>query len=324
MHHRYAFAALSLCVLLTAQLPLSAQDLQLQAKWKKGDTRTLYITGTDRITDNAEVISEQQTKLNVKVRVADVRPEAYWLDVEYRNPILHQAREMSDKLGTDLDPWRNLVLRYTVDRATGDMDLFNWEEAREAMRTTLDQAKRTLRKSDPPMADALAAVLQPTLDELNTKQQVVALFQDHIEFLGRGIGKPLNTGEPLRVATRQADPFRVAGDSVDVAYVYHLDGLDKETGRATLRVEEITDADQLKARMQEMMMLTMEALTDRAAKADLKERMAGMELAIEREETHTVDISTAWPLRMARTGQVTARMQGKESITTQQLSIEVR
>ena len=162
------------------------------------------------------------------------------------------------------------------------------------------------------------------LDEMLDKQQVVAIFQDHVEFLGRAVGKPLTTGTPLRVETRQPDPFRVSGDSVGVAYVYHLDGVDREAGRATLRVEEITDTGELRSRMQEMMLLTMEALTDGAARSEMKERLEGMELGMTREEVYTVDPDTAWPLRMTRTGQVSARMDGKESLTSQQLNIEVR
>jgi hypothetical protein len=326
--HRALLAIATLPLLMSLPTTANGQDLLLMPKWKKGDLRTLYITENSRTTTNGEVAEEGNESLVAKARVADVQPERYMLNIEYRNEVLYQARRLSDKLGSDLDPWKNVLLRYTVDRSTGEMALFNWEEVRDAMHASFEQIKRSLRRNDPEVGTVVEALFGPLMEVYADKEMLVAQFSDQIEFIAFAFGKPLSMGTPLELVDRSPSPFR-EGDTLTSTIHVHLDGLDRDAGLATVRAEEVVDPELLKAFMADLTAQFAADLTKDSegmilSEKEIKQHMANATMSLETEMLITVDLATTWPKRMVRTSHVTIKAAGHEQNRMLQLTVEVR
>ncbi len=304
------------------------QDLMLTPKWKKGDARTMYITETTTTVENGEVKGEHTESQTAKAKVADVQPEWYMLNIEYRNVVLHHARELSDGLGSEFDPWKILLLRYKVDRRTGAMDLFNWEEVRDAANASYEQVKRALRKEDTELVEVMEMIMQPVLFVYSDKEMLSQYFASHVEFLSFAFGKALTMGSPLQLEERTPSPF-AEGDSLTTVIKMHLESIDIATDLATIRAEEVVDPQLYKMIMQGMVQQFTDSLSVDGdgmilTEKEIKEQIKAIALDMTREQIITVDIATAWPKRSVATMSATVKAAGRTSNTTSQLTVEVR
>jgi hypothetical protein len=326
--HRAILVLAALTLLMSLPATAHGQDLMLMPKWKKGDLRTLYITEISRTTTDGEVAEERNESLVAKARVADVQSERYMLNIEYRNEVLYQARRLSDNLGSDLDPWKNVLLRYTVDRSTGEMALFNWEEVRDAMHASFEQIKRSLRKNDPEVGTVVETLFGPLMEVYADKDMLIAQFSDEVEFIAFPFGKPLTMGTPLELVDRSPSLYR-EGDTLTSTVRIHLDGMDRDAGLATVRAEEVVDAELFKAYMTDVAAQFAGGLTKDSegmilTEKEIKQHMANAVMTMESEMMITVDLATTWPKRMVRTGNVSIKAAGREQTHQIQLTVEVR
>lgn len=319
-------ALFSLALLAT---PLLAQDLVLKPDWRKGDSRTLYLTETSRTFENGELIAEEQDRMDARVKVFNVEPHRWLLEVDMPNVVLRSAQDLSEALGADLDPWKRLQLRFTVDRTTGRMALLNWIDVREKITQSFEQIKRTLRKQDPEVLGAVEMALAPLLELYTDSATVTDVMTGDFAFLARAIALPLSLDAPLERRDTTVNPFDPKGPKLVSVEHLHLDAYDRIAGKATVRIVEHVDAEAFKAIARSSMQRVVEAMgTDKATRAramtEVDKAINAMTMDVQAEETHELDTTKGWPVRVTRTGRALITAEGKERLVESQRNVEVR
>jgi hypothetical protein len=318
-------------LLLAFAGPLSttAQDLTLKPDWRKGDLRTVYVTSTQRTVQNGEVLENIQERSDAKVRVMNVEGERWMLEVDMPNPVVRVGREATDKLGSELDPFKRMQLRLTVEKATGSTMVFNWVDLREKVNGAFDQMKRTLRKSDPETLGQLEARLAGVLELYNDSLMLTGTMLEEWGFLTRFVAQPLSEGGPLELRETPINPFDPKGQPLVTTTRLYLDAYDRQAGRATVRAEQTVDEAAFKETMRRSMMQVVEAMggdkNSRAkAAAQADKSIAAMRIEVTREETHQLDTQKGWPVRVTGQTQAMISADGVERRIERQRNVELR
>jgi hypothetical protein len=321
------------CILLLlpcSLAPCTAQDLVLKPEWRKGDVRSLYITTSTRSFEDGPPLGETNERMDARVKVFNVEPGRWVLEVDMPDPVLRTAQGLSEKLGgPDLDPCRRLQPRFTVARADGEMVLLNGADLRAKVNRCLDQIRRTLRAQDPTVLDTVERAVAAWVELFADSSAIAASLTGDFAFLARAVGRPLHLDKALAVHDTILNPFDPKGPKLVLQEQLHLDGLDRETGKATLRIVQRVDEAAFKANVRQALLKTVEAKgTDRAARnramAEVEKTVQALKLEVEATETHELDTAKGWPLRVTRTSRALMVADGRERLVVSQRSVEVR
>ena len=319
-----AIAALSFNVLL-----LIAQDVAITPKWQKGDTRTLFMTKVES-EQKADGSTEEHTeRLDAKVRVTNMTATTYMVELEYRNVVITQLQELGGTVGAELDPWRRMVLRYEVDRRSGDALLYNWQDVRDVVNGSFNEIKRSMRKKDPEMADELLPVLEVITQMFQSREAIDGYFRGPIEMLTFCLGKPLTLGETLTLTSAEASPCGDGKDTLKVETMIRLEALNSEAQQCTISASQNWDMAPVVAMMKEVHTALINAggaekASQARSKAEMEKALAEITMEMKDEQTIVMDLESTWPLRAERTSTVVSKSPEGTRTHTVRMNAEVR
>lgn len=305
--------------------PLLGQDLLIIPKWKKDDTRTMFVTRVQQEIANDTLSKEVTDRLDARVKVSSMSATTYMVEMEYQNVILVTAKQLSDALGSEMDPWRKMLLRYEVNRHTGEAVLFNWQDVREVVNGSFSEIKRSLAKRDPEQADRVIATLDVLVSTFQDPAQVDAYFRDGIDMLTFAFNKPLTLDDPMEVNERKPNPLSDGKDTLLVSTTVHLDQLDKEAGRCTIRGTQVWQMDPFVETMKASMLTGATKHTGSSrSKAGMDKGNASIEFTMTSERTIVLDLESTWPIRVISESRISSRLPDGTRIRTTSINAEIR
>ncbi|HEX2618167.1 MAG TPA: hypothetical protein VHL57_11535 [Flavobacteriales bacterium] len=314
--------------LLVASL-LQAQEasLLIVPRWKVGDSRTLDVTQVTH-EDKAGTTGDDRTMQHIVVRVVNEDPKAYILRMQCDNPIVGAVTKLGGTPGQGLDPFKQVMLRYSVSKYDGRPHLENWEEVQKFMRKSFDVTMASL-KQDTAAVAAAGLLLLPVMDVFKSREGVEEYFSEVINYVTFPFGKRIADNDTLKATSYCRNPFNPTGnDSIPVRALTHVQQIDRLQQQAVVRRVERTDfsafVDLMKGMMRQSMASAKVTPADRKrAEAKMEAELKGMRFDMDTEALYTMDLLSTWPLAVKSTVRMTATSGSTAMLTTTTTDVTV-
>jgi hypothetical protein len=177
---------------------------------------------------------------------------SYVLEVRSVNVAMRLAAEVHEQIDEELKAYRDLVLKYRVDKGNGQADLINWKDANAFMEKGINAIIAKVKKKDPDVAPFLTMVLAPVQKAFESKESLEAYMAAEIMFLVFPFDKDFLRGDTLRIVETAPNPFN-PGDSVSQTTLAWLEDSDGADGRCDIHSNVLLDLSGFKVMMTDMM-----------------------------------------------------------------------
>ena len=301
-------------LIATAAIVITAstfgQELFITPKWKRDDLRTLYITRTQTLPtvneagEPAELVIPYKTAS--KVKVYDVRPEVVMVSIDHENMVLPMLKPYFETgFPSEVEPFRRMIIRYEVDRATGEAALLNATDIREFAKRAADHCLRAMRKKDPELTAQVEASLQPMMQQFENEASIAPFMDQQLGSLFVAFGMNFVQGAPIEIMGIMPAPFS-ATDSVASRSTYPLLSRSDEIAEVKV-VKQLAGQVPAKGKAS-------------APKATQGNDEHGLK-SWRQEEVVTIDLKTTWPVRMS----IDTRIELTDGSTASEVtSVEIR
>ncbi len=278
---------LALCASITAQ-----DQLMLVPRWKVGDERTLDAARTTVIMENGTE-RQERTTWKGKVRVVNETPEALIIRLEVFDPVAEVLRQAQRKAGVAVAEPVNTQLRYSVDRITGKPTLVNRADLLKAAQAAVKEALPAVEAISPEAAANFKADMAPVLACLENAACSNDLYSEQIAMVSATHGAVFLQGGQNTTHARVPHPVPGATpDTVRMTTTAALKHLDRVMDQAL--VTSTTTYDLTAAAPKDP-----KEIKDIKAPNETKEpKVKTPRFEIGRNAQYTMDIRTAWPVRV--------------------------
>ena len=282
------------------------KEYSFKPKWKVGDKKTVSIVQQETEYKRGELVSDDTSYISAELSVLSEDDKNYTLKVLYENVALKAAISFYDKMGEELSGYKNLELKYSVEKQTGKPELTNWKEAQQFMSTSFDKIDEIIAKKAPDAASYTKLIFAPLRDIFNSKENIESYMSSEVGYLLFPYGKKFVTGDTLKVISTGANPFNPR-DSIRQTTVSYLSNIDDAKKVCDINMTEIFDLTKFK----EMMKTMMEKMMKSSEAADKSKDKAAKEIdSVDFDVTNntviTFDYNSTWPLKVIKTGKVVA------------------
>ena len=289
------------------------KEFKFAPGWKAGDKKIASTETQETEHKDGSLEEKGSSYSETTITVLKANPDHYVVEILYENTALEAAAEFYEKLGEELKTYKNLELKYRIDKQTGHADLINWKEAQAFMNKSFDQIDVLLKKKAPDMASYAKLALAPIKAMLKDKENIEAYMHDAIGFLLFPYDKKFIVGDTLKITEYGANPFNPM-DTIAQNTLTYLGMIDESKRLCDIHAREIFDLSGFK----EMMKGMMEKMSTAFGAADSSKTKAAKEIdSIEFDVTkHTVttfNYGTSWPVKVVKTGKVIANAPGKKT-----------
>ncbi len=289
-------------------------------KWKPGAQRTLRIHTNSVSEKNGVKEPEEDETLQVEVEVTREDRSFYYLNINYENVVLRTVKKFFADLGEEAQTKKKLLLKYKVNKETGDLALINWKDAQQFILSEIDQMTSLVKKKSPETADMAALAFSPIKLAFKDQQSIEAYISDEIGFLTLPFGKNLSTVDTLTITDRVPNPFNPQ-DSINGTSKFILKSI---TGSAcVINSQQQLDLSSFKQMMKELM----KTLAKSFNAADTEKKLAELdqiEFDIRMSDDVFFDRTSSWPTKYVRTGTFTMSdgEKSNHSVTTKTVTVE--
>ncbi len=285
---------------------LHAQDLTLAPKWKRDDLRTMYVSHTQTFQDPEGNDTTITYRTSSKVKVYDLSPEKALISIDHENVLFPLIRAyFPGMLPTELEPYKRMIIRYEVDRTSGESRLLNAADLQQFAQRPAEIAVRVVRREDANTAAMLEQQLAPLVARFTDQEMITQYFDQWFGFLTVAFGKPLQRGNPIEMEIVQADPFH-AGDSIAVNTSIELK--DHSSDKATVHVTR---------NLGDRMLAAGGSGKGKAVRANDAVHLTGWQ----QERTVVLDTKTTWPTNANMITRVSLSDGNK---ATEEITIDIR
>ncbi|MDX2001706.1 MAG: hypothetical protein SFW35_04710 [Chitinophagales bacterium] len=204
-----------------------AQTITFQPKWKVGDKKMVShkVEQIKFVNDSLKGQTEEVSEYQVEI----LKENATSFEIKFvtKNALLTSVENLYEKLGEEMKPYGNLVLIYKVNKADGQVDLTNWEEAQNFMKSSLEQILKLVKKKDKDGVALVKLMLDPIVSIFDSKENTSAYMEDYIKWVVLPFGKNFVLGDTLKVKTSEPNPLN-PGQSLFATekYVLHKSNAD--------------------------------------------------------------------------------------------------
>ena len=299
------------------------QELQLVPKWKKDDIRTLYFSGSRTVPRGEQGDTTLLEKSSAKVKIYSIDAEKILITVDHQNVMLETLRPYLDAvLPMEFDPYKRMVIRYEIQRATGKMTLMNALDLRTFSERAWDLALRAIRKKDAKQAAVVDSSYKQMITDMKDPGRIEQYFEQRLGFLTSALGTPLTQGEKIETVAARPDPYGASGDSVVVTTTMLLESVDNTKEQATVTLHR--NADRKEPAPPPATNKRPPVAAKPPAQRTAQEPVKAPELAVrnwQQQQTVLVDTKTTWPVRM---NQSLVQEMSDGSKVRQEMAVEVR
>lgn len=324
-------------LLLTCSWSVAQDRIIIVPNWNVGDTRRLHYTEKTYEMENDTVRIDTQEEWDASLKVTKSTSAAFIVELVYKDAAMRKLEDFHNKIGSAPN-YKDLVLRYKVDKKTGLTELENWKEAQQFVQNQFELVSSAVGEEDAEGGALLATLFGPFTSMLEDEATAKAYFKDELGFLTSVYGKDLMQRDTLRTVEKAENPLQ-PGDTLTSTTLMTISSHDLAKQRMVIRTEVIYDMSQFIAMMKTMMAKLIDALAkvaeseskkkgDQAAAAKTKKEMQdafdNMEFAVKNQTLTTVNTLTSWPVKVVSTGRVTAKEARKTLLRTVTRTVDVR
>ncbi|MES2847994.1 MAG: hypothetical protein V4685_02975 [Bacteroidota bacterium] len=282
------------------------KEYNFKPEWKVGDKKSVRIVQHETEYKKGKLVGDDTTYLSAEMAVLSEDDKNYTLKVLYENVALTAAINFYDKMGEELSDYKNLELKYTVDKQGGKAELINWKEAQQFMNTSFDRINEVMEKKAPDAASYTKLMFAPLREIFNSKQNIESYMSDQVGYLLFPYGKKFVVGDTLTVTSKGANPFNPM-DSISQTTVSYLDNIDDTKKVCDINYREIFDLSKFKEMMKTMMEKMMKS-ADAGDKSKTKtaKEIDSIDFDVTNKTVITFDYNSTWPLKVVKIGKVVA------------------
>jgi hypothetical protein len=238
---------------------LNAQTHKFQPKWEVGTEKTISTVQVKQKFENETLIAYTTIYNETSILVKSETSESYILEVVYKNPALIAAKELYNKLGEELQEYKELVLLFSLNKQTSETELLNWKESKDFMSRSYEQIKKVLEKKAPEIAPMTDLIFDPIIAEFESKEKAESYTLENFSFLLPPFQHEYEISMPISDTNIQENPFS-PGQKVSETITTTLKSVEKETGKCMFEQEIDLDLSQIIGVMKNMMLKTTESM----------------------------------------------------------------
>lgn len=282
-----------------------SQDYNFKPQWKQGNVITITITQVEKEYEDDKLMSDTTTYNDVKIEVLKDNKDSYILEVIMENQALRATKAFYDKLGDELQDYRDLKLIYIVNKETAEAELQNWEDAQEFMNNSFEQISSVVENRAPEVTPYIGMVFMPLKEIFKSRENIEASMEGNIGYILTPFNKDFEIGRTITTAKTGENPFNPM-QQISVTTLLTLESVNKEknTCKINQRVElDLSEfIEMMKGIVQKMFKSfgTNEGITDEKNKG-----INEFEMDIENFQEITFDYQTTWVAEIVGTVIVT-------------------
>jgi hypothetical protein len=291
-------------LLLSCNAFAQTKEYNFKPEWKVGDKRNVSILQHEIEYKKGKLIADDTTYIFAELAVLSEDDKNYTLKVLYENVALTAAINFYNKMGEELSGYKNLELKYTVDKQAGKAELINWKEAQQFMTTSFDKIDEVIAKKAPDAASYTKLMFAPLRQIFDSKENIESYMSDQVGYLFFPYGKKFVVADTFRVTSKCANPFNPM-DSISQTTVSYLDNIDETKKICNINNSEIFDLSKFKEMMKTMMEKMMKS-ADGGDKNKAAKEIDSIDFDVTNKTVITFNYNSTWPLKVVKTAKVVA------------------
>lgn len=245
----------SICLVLITSSVL-AQNFSYTPKWKKGDEFTATTITEKKEWDHGKLKDEERTEMDAKIVVRSLSKKNYIIQVTYKDFVLNTYSDVYDKLGEDRVEHAVLKLKYRVSKDGKNVDLMNWQEARNVVfGVNDDMMNKIVNASDSSASEEkkemVKGIMKPLMKIFDNKETMESYFESEIKAFTSPFQSEYNKKDTVVTSYREKNPMGKKNDSLSATVRSWVVAENK--GVVTLGSVEEMDMKEFMDAMKEMM-----------------------------------------------------------------------
>lgn len=282
-----------------------SQDYNFKPQWKQGEVKKITITQVEREYEDDKLISDTTVYNDARIEVLKANKDSYTLEILMENQALRAAKEFYDKLGDELQDYRDLKLIYSVNKETAESELQNWEDAQEFMNNSFEQISSVLENKAPEVAPYIEMVFMPLKEIFKSRENIEAYMEDNIGYILTPFNKDFEIGQTISTTETGENPFNPMQE-ISVTTRLTLESVNKEENTCKINQEVEFDLSEFIEMMKGMMQKMSESFgANDSITAEKSKEMDEFEMDIENLQEITFNYQTTWVTKVVGTGVVT-------------------
>lgn len=274
-------------------------------KWKVGEKKTATIMQHETEYKYGKLIEDTITYRNVEIKVISENENEYILSVINENIALRSAVNFYEKMGEELSKYKNLELKYKINKKTGKAELINWKESQKFMDESFAQITKLIEKKVPEMASFAKLAFVPIEGIFKSKKNIESYMNGEIGYLLFPYDKKFVIGDTLKISESTQNPFNPK-DSISQTTLAYLNNINDAKKVCDINTTDILDLAEFKKMMKTMIEKMAKSFgAEESSQAKTKE-IDDIDFNITNLSVITFDYNKTWPLKVVKTGKVIA------------------
>lgn len=183
------------------------EEYNFKPLWNKNEVKNISISHVETEYEDGILLSDTTMYNEARIKVLEVGDESYVLEVLLENQALLATVEFYDKLGEELEDYKDLKLIYSVNKQTADVELQNWEESQKFMNDSFEQITSILELKAPDIAPYIGLAFMPLEEIFKSKENVEAFMEENIGYILITYNKRFKLGETISFTDTAENPF---------------------------------------------------------------------------------------------------------------------
>ena len=183
-----------------------SQNYTFSPSWKKGEKKTLSIEYNEKEFSNNKLILDTTYFNKASIEVLNEKSEDYTIQIIYPNQGMRKAMELYEDLGKEFDAYKDLKLKYAINKKSGAADLINWKEVQSFITLGFDKIKNAVDGKGSSM-NSMDLIFKPIMEIFSTKENIEAYMYDHIYYMLIPYNDSFTVGDTLVKTEIEENPF---------------------------------------------------------------------------------------------------------------------
>lgn len=206
---------------------------QFHPNWKKGESKKILISENTKEYKNDSLISDSTTYNESNLKVVKNLKDSVIVELVSENQALKTLNEFYALLDKEYDGFKDLNLKYSINKTTAEYNLLNWKEAQEFIFNSYDEITALMEEKSPDMLPLANLTFSPIKALLEDKSSVENYISDEIAILTSPLNRNFIIGDTITVTESAENPFNPMQEISSTTYTV-LESVDEEKKSCTI------------------------------------------------------------------------------------------
>ncbi|MFT6745999.1 MAG: hypothetical protein ACJAZ2_000337 [Glaciecola sp.] len=272
--------------------------------WKVGDKKHITITANEKEFINDSLVLDTVYVNEAEVKIQSEAKKYYRLKIKFENQVLRSAALFYDKLGEELQDYKDLTLVYKVDKKTGKAELVNWKEAKVFMDNSFEQMEKLLEEKSPDVAPFFSMAMSPVLILLKDKKGIEEYMMSNVGYLISIFNHDFEEGNPAVSIDSTENPFNPK-ESISQTTTRELLSVDKQNKVCEIKEEVELDLSSFITMIKGMMKSMGKSFgVSDSSLVDKEKELDDFSMDMINESTIYYNYKSGWVERVVKVGEV--------------------